>query len=103
MLAHCEGKEGSRKDGCPMNNVGHDHVALGDLRSFPRNVTMRKSPLCQSGEFERSMKRDGAIPARDRRNDGAGCPRTIVGSGRAVETSADSGRTGTHAYGVWNG
>ncbi len=34
---------------------------------------MRKSslaPLCQRGEFETGMMREGEIPARDRRNDG---------------------------------
>ena len=83
MAAAYDRRMDEEEDGCSIKHVGHDHVALGDLGSFPRNVTMRNSPLCQSGEFERSMKRDGEIPARDRRNDGAaGCPMTIVGSGK---------------------
>ena len=50
-LLTARGKKGAGEDECPMNNLGHDHVALGDLRNFPRKVKMRNSPQVSKWEF----------------------------------------------------
>jgi hypothetical protein len=33
-----------RADGCPMTDIGHDHVVEADLRNSLWNVVIRKSP-----------------------------------------------------------